>query len=237
MREIGQNAGPLHNTESPVSKRDSEHPQANLEQSPGASGGVLGATGCHVGALPDTLRRPAIARPGCSSGRGRRHLRAGENGLTPRQLSAGVRESGRADQKATDENGSRMQASQATRTRRAAGAVEPSQELADLLALAGAERDGRVLALLRELLLMPSPGGEQPDLMTLEQVAERLQVSPRTIRRAIDAGDLEAVDLPFRVGLRVKREVFEKWLSENTAVEAPVSIGARRSGRLELSDL
>lgn len=130
-----------------------------------------------------------------------------------------------------------MQASQATRTRRAAGTVEPSQELADLLALAGAERAGRVLALLRELLLMPSPEGEQPDLMTLQQVAERLQVSPRTIRRAIDAGDLEAVDLPFRVGLRVKREVFEKWLSENTAVEAPVSIGARRSGRLELSDL
>jgi excisionase family DNA binding protein len=234
----GQNARPLHNTESPVSKRDSEHPPTNLKQSPGASGGVLGATGCHVGALPDTPGRPAIARPGCSPERRRSHLRAGANGLTPRQLSAGVRESGlRANQKATDENGSRMQASQATRTRRAAGAVEPSRELADLLALAGAERAGRVLALLRELLLMPSPEGEQPDLMTLEQVAERLQVSPRTIRRAIDAGDLEAVDLPFRVGLRVKREVFEKWLSENTAVEAPVSSGARRSGRLELSDL
>lgn len=131
-----------------------------------------------------------------------------------------------------------MPASQAARTQRAAGAVEPSQELADLLALAGAERAGRVLALLRELLLMPSPGGEQPDLMTLEQVAERLQVSPRTIRRAIDAGDLAAVDLPFRGGLRVQREALEKWLSENAASSpAPVSIGARRSGRLELSDL
>ncbi len=96
-----------------------------------------------------------------------------------------------------------MRASQATRTRRAAGAVEPSQELADLLALAGAQRAGRVLALLRELLLMPSPGGEQPEVMTLEQVAERLQVSPRTIRRAIDAGELAAVDLPFRGGDRL----------------------------------
>ncbi|MBA3806938.1 MAG: helix-turn-helix domain-containing protein [Solirubrobacterales bacterium] len=131
-----------------------------------------------------------------------------------------------------------MRDSQATRTRRAAGAVEPSQELADLLALAGAERAGRVLALLRELLLMPSPGGEQPEVMTLEQVAERLQVSPRTIRRAIDAGELAAVDLPFRGGLRVQREALEKWLSENAASSsAPVSIGARRSGRLELSDL
>jgi excisionase family DNA binding protein len=74
--------------------------------------------------------------------------------------------------------------------------------------------------------------------MTLEQVAERLQVSPRTIRRAIDAGYLAAVDLPFRGGLRVQREALEKWLSENVASSpASVSIGARRSGRLELSDL
>ena len=53
-----------------------------------------------------------------------------------------------------------MRASQAATTRRPERVVDPSQELSDLLELAGAERTGRVLALLRELLLMPSPRAE-----------------------------------------------------------------------------
>ena len=74
--------------------------------------------------------------------------------------------------------------------------------------------------------------------MTIEQVAKRLQVSPRTIRRAIDAGELEALDLPFRVGLRVRPEALEKLYQDNLVVEpAPVAIASRRSGRLELSDI
>ena len=131
-----------------------------------------------------------------------------------------------------------MRASQAATTLRPERVVDPSQELSDLLELAGAERTGRVLALLRELLLMPSPRAEQPELMTIEQVAKRLQVSPRTIRRAIDAGELEALDLPFRVGLRVRPEALEKLYQDNLVVEpAPVAIASRRSGRLELSDI
>jgi excisionase family DNA binding protein len=91
-----------------------------------------------------------------------------------------------------------------------AAGVEPAQELADLLLLAGSHRAEHVLALLRELLLMPTPDG-RPDLLTIEQVAERLQVHPRTIRRAIDSGELPAVDLPFRSGLRVTREALDSW--------------------------
>ena len=57
---------------------------------------------------------------------------------------------------------------------------------------------------MRELLLMPTPDGESPGLLTLEQVAARVQVHPRTIRRAIDAGELAAIQLPFRGGIRVR---------------------------------
>lgn len=116
--------------------------------------------------------------------------------------------------------------------------VAPAQELADLLALAGSYRAEHVLALLRELLLMPTPDGA-PDLLTIEQVARRLQVHTRTIRRAIDAGELPAVDLPFRGGLRVTREALERWFSEHAVVPArpPVALAARRSGRLEMSDI
>lgn len=95
--------------------------------------------------------------------------------------------------------------------------VEPAQELADLLALAGSYRAEHVLALLRELLLMPTPDG-RPDLLTIEQVAQRLQVHPRTIRRAIDTGELPALDLPFRGGLRVTREALDRWFAEHAVV-------------------
>jgi hypothetical protein len=64
----GDSAGPLGNTESPVPRRDSEHPQANLAQSPGAPWDVSGATGRHVGALSDTPGRPAIVRRGAHRG-------------------------------------------------------------------------------------------------------------------------------------------------------------------------
>jgi excisionase family DNA binding protein len=132
-------------------------------------------------------------------------------------------------------------AAQQARRQTTAG-IEPAQELADLLALAGSHRAEHVLALLRELLLMPTPDG-RPDLLTIEQVANRLQVHPRTIRRAIDAGELKALDLPFRGGLRVTREALEHWFSEHAVVPPPPpppvsAIAApRHSGRLELSDV
>jgi excisionase family DNA binding protein len=118
--------------------------------------------------------------------------------------------------------------------------VQPAQELADLLALAGSHRAEHVLALLRELLLMPTPDG-RPDLLTIEQVANRLQVHPRTIRRAIESGELPAVDLPFRGGLRVKSEALDGWFAEHAVTPpAPARVAAlaeRSSGRLELSDI
>jgi excisionase family DNA binding protein len=119
-----------------------------------------------------------------------------------------------------------------------AAGVAPAQELADLLALAGSYRAEHVLALLRELLLMPTPD-RAPDLLTIEQVAQRLQAHPRTVRRAIDSGELPAVDLPFRGGLRVTREALDGWFSKHAVVPAqqPVVLAARRSGRLELSDI
>jgi excisionase family DNA binding protein len=117
--------------------------------------------------------------------------------------------------------------------------VEPAQELVDLLALAGSRRAEQVLALLRELLLMPAPDGK-PDLLTLEQVSRRLQVHPRTIRRAIESGELPAVDLPFRGGLRVRSEALDAWFQEHTVAPPRPPLAAlpdRQSGRLELSDI
>jgi excisionase family DNA binding protein len=127
-------------------------------------------------------------------------------------------------------------ASRSTRTSEATGS---SQQLADLLALAGAERAERVLALLRELLLMPAPDQDEPALLTLDQVAVRVQVHPRTIRRAIESGELPALELPFRGGLRVKRVDLDDWVDRHAAgpPPPPVPLAARRSGRLELSDL
>jgi excisionase family DNA binding protein len=133
-----------------------------------------------------------------------------------------------------------MDASSLPHHPRTSGHTEPRQALTDLLELAGSERASAVLKLLRELLLMPAPGGEEPSLLTLEQVAARLQVHPRTIRRAIETGELAAHDLPFRGGLRVRAQALEQWLSEHTAqtrAREPVSLRAHRSGRLELSDL
>lgn len=122
---------------------------------------------------------------------------------------------------------------------RSPAALAAPQQLADLLALAGAERAERVLALMRELLLMPTPDGESPGLLTLEQVAARVQVHPRTIRRAIDAGELVAIELPFRGGIRVRKEALDEWLDEHPAAPEPTSLAVARrsSGRLELTDL
>ena len=121
--------------------------------------------------------------------------------------------------------------------------TDPSEPLREVLALAGQERSATVLALLRELLSMQPP--EEPKLLTLDQVAKRCQVHPRTIRRAIDTGDLEAVALPIRGGLRVEVKSLEDWISKHKGAEPPSplhggrrrSAPTRRSGRLELSDI
>jgi excisionase family DNA binding protein len=212
-----------------------------MNDAPEVSGGVLGAEAWHAPSLPDIADRAAAARSRCLPGRGHRHFRVVANGSPARHLVRGVRESApRGERKVIQPSGSEMRSTHARTAEYVAHGVESSQELSDLLAIAGAERAERVLALLRELLLMPSPGGERPKLMTIEQVAKRLQVSTRTVRRAIEAGELDALDLPFRGGLRVTQEALQEWFASNAAVvqNAPVAIGARRSsGRLELSDL
>ena len=119
------------------------------------------------------------------------------------------------------------------------------ESLRQVLELAGSERAATVLTLLRELLERPTPEQAGPDLLTLEQVAKRCQVHPRTIRRAIDTGDLEAVALPIRGGLRVEVKSLEDWISKHKGTEPPSplhggrrrSAPTRRSGRLELSDI
>ncbi len=40
-------------------------------------------------------------------------------------------------------------------------------------------------------------------LMTVDQVADRLQVNPETVRRWLRRGDLEGVDLGHKAGYRV----------------------------------
>ena len=138
-----------------------------------------------------------------------------------------------------------MAPSSAPDTPPAADQADPREELREVLELAGQERTGAVLSLLRELLSMPAPEPAGPDLLTLDQVAKRCQVHPRTIRRSIETGDLEAVQLPIRGGLRVRASTLEDWIAKHTGAE-PVSpahggrrrpAAKRRSGRLELSDV
>src|SRR5689334_8352919 len=50
------------------------------------------------------------------------------------------------------------------------------------------------------------------ELLTIEQVAEMLQVSTRTVRRAIDARGLRAVQVAGRGTWRVRRQDLDAWL-------------------------
>lgn len=52
------------------------------------------------------------------------------------------------------------------------------------------------------------------DLLTLEQVAKRLQVSKRTVQRAIDRRGLRAVQVAGRNTWRVRGEDLEAWLDQ-----------------------
>ncbi len=138
-----------------------------------------------------------------------------------------------------------MQPSSAPEQVRPGDRSDPRESLRALLDLAGGERATTVLSLLRELLERSAPEQVGPSLLTLDQVAERCQVHPRTIRRAIQMGDLEAVQLPIRGGLRVQVKSLEDWISKHTGAETlslvhggrRTSAAKRRSGRLELSDI
>jgi excisionase family DNA binding protein len=68
-----------------------------------------------------------------------------------------------------------------------------------------------------------------PEWMTIEQVAEWLQVSTKTIRRYIESGSLPAVNLGGRA-IRIRRQDLEAWL-QTRRVEPGLSL--RQQARQE----
>lgn len=58
----------------------------------------------------------------------------------------------------------------------------------------------------------PQPPAEPPDLLTLEDLAERLQLSVTTVRRMIAAREIPAFKLGARVW-RVRRVDYEAYLA------------------------
>lgn len=49
--------------------------------------------------------------------------------------------------------------------------------------------------------------------LTLEEVAEIMRCSVKTVRRAINDGELEAFSVSRRAGLRVRPEALEQWMA------------------------
>ncbi len=61
-----------------------------------------------------------------------------------------------------------------------------------------------------------------PEWLTIEQAADWLQVSTKTIRRYIEAGSLPAINLGGRA-IRIRRQELEAWL-QNRRIEPGVSL-------------
>jgi excisionase family DNA binding protein len=173
-------------------------------------------------------------------------------GLSP--VAAAKRESAPAALDLRQGKEVQMHASSHTPARPLAGASSLSQHdlpgelLGGVLALSGDERAAAALELLRELLSAPEQEGPRaPELLTVAQVAKGCQVHPRTVIRAINAGDLRAVRLPIRGGLRIEPKALDEWIAQCSAEESPTDLSSRRSragcsgrrpsGRLELSDV
>ncbi len=74
----------------------------------------------------------------------------------------------------------------------------------------------------------PEPVPNAPEWYTIEQAAEWLQVSTKTIRRYIEAGSLPAVNLGGRA-IRIRRQDLEAWLQTRR-----VEPGLRGRRRLRL---
>jgi excisionase family DNA binding protein len=72
-----------------------------------------------------------------------------------------------------------------------------------------------------------------PEWLTIEQAADWLQVSTKTIRRYIEAGTLPAVNLGGRA-IRIRRQDLEAWL-ETRRIEPGISL--RSLERQERHDL
>lgn len=54
--------------------------------------------------------------------------------------------------------------------------------------------------------------GDEERLLTVDQVAERLQVNPETVRRWLRRGELEGVDLGHKAGYRVTEAALREFL-------------------------
>lgn len=52
----------------------------------------------------------------------------------------------------------------------------------------------------------------QEDWFTTKQIAERLNVTERTVRRFIEAGDLTAIELGKRAGYRISASDFQAFI-------------------------
>ena len=87
---------------------------------------------------------------------------------------------------------------------------------------------------------------EPPGLRTVEWIAERFQVSPKTVRRAIDRGELEAYQLGERGATRATDTAILAWLQsrrvrprepagDTPAPDLTVPQPSGRRGRLALT--
>jgi excisionase family DNA binding protein len=54
------------------------------------------------------------------------------------------------------------------------------------------------------------------DLLTLDDVATACQISERTVRRAIERGELQAAPLGRRGALRIKPDWVDEWLERRS---------------------
>ncbi len=82
------------------------------------------------------------------------------------------------------------------------------------------------------------------ELLTVEDVAERARVHPKTVKRAIRSGRLRASRLGERGAYRIRQEWFDQWIDGQSAVRDssvldPPDIARpapRRRGRLAVGE-
>lgn len=58
--------------------------------------------------------------------------------------------------------------------------------------------------------------GTQEDMLTVEQIAQRVQITRRAVLNAINRGELPAKKFGNRVGYRVRYADYEAWLAKPT---------------------
>ena len=82
------------------------------------------------------------------------------------------------------------------------------------------------------------------DLLTVEDAAERAQVHPETVKRAIRSGRLRASRLGERGAYRIREEWFDEWIDAQAVANKPPGLrphdgghrSPRRRGRLAVGE-